>query len=583
VAERAALAAWSAVDPRDVAESCSWAPEVPIRFQCPWSEYVVRAGWVPSIQNEGDEDIVDAPACFWLQLLDRRQRRSEFVVFPSGGSGNGLPVASDVRLEHWINVSDAYRFLSKQRGLLFCSERSGFAHLYFKDISASAGMLRSGARPVADHAGQDRAKIESDCDGKQSDVLDIIVESGGVLPGELRRITTGDDWMVEEIEYVDESRRLVYFSSTLGSPLERQLCVASYDRHSDSSMIKVLTSHGYTNSVFAFDNSGARLVVNFSSTTMATTSVVYDVVGLGEATPDRKRQVGQRINEVSLIEVARLASPSPHLSARAPWAVRPPRLFSFRADDDTLLYGAVYYPTKLHDTDPDPRPGPHPTVLVVYAGPRVQLIRNEWELTMQLKNQMLAAHGYAVIMIDGRGSYRRGIKFESVFASGFGNLELRDQVRGIEHMIAEGIVDPSRVACSGWSYGAYAGCQLLAKYDKLFRIALCGAAVTLWEGYDTAYTERYLGLPKENPALYSSSSLIAQAASFPEKDGRLLLVASVKDENVHCTQTIALVDALVQLNKPHRLLLFPKERHGLRDPAAQLHFETIFFNFLSAL
>jgi Prolyl oligopeptidase family/Dipeptidyl peptidase IV (DPP IV) N-terminal region len=574
------LVAWSDEDPRDVADSYSWAPDTSVRAQFPWSEYVVRAGWLASHPVRSGADGVDDSALFWLQLLSRQQRRTEFVVFPAGGSGRGIPVSSDLSIDHWINVSDAYHFLVKERGLLFCSERTGFAHLYYKDLSALSSLTQ--------HANNIQKDITNTGDidgdgGQNGGCLSSFSETCGVLPGEFRPITAGDDWMVEEIEFVDEERKLVYISSTMGSPLERQLCAASYDKDADASDIQMLTSPGSTYSRFAFNRCGTRLVANFSATTRPTTTLVYDVEGLVEHVQGSMHLPCQKVRQIKLTKILRIANPTGHPSSRAPWKVRPPSLFTFRADDDTLLHGTVYYPTKLHDTDPEPGPGPYATVLVVYGGPRVQTVRNEWEITMQLKNQMLAAHGYAVVMIDGRGSYRRGTKFENVFSSGFGAVEIRDQVRGIEHMIASGVVDPCRIACSGWSYGAFACCQLLANYGNIFRIAICGAAVVLWEGYDAAYTERYLGLPNENPEAYTSSSLIARAAQFPDMDGRLLLVASLKDENVHCTQTIALVDALVKLNKPHRLLIFPREQHGLRDSAARLHFESTFFSFIANL
>jgi dipeptidyl aminopeptidase/acylaminoacyl peptidase len=203
---------------------------------------------------------------------------------------------------------------------------------------------------------------------------------------------------------------------------------------------------------------------------------------------------------------------------------------------------------------------------------------------MNLKTALLVQQGYCVVMIDGRGSSRRSREFEGVFArNGFGDVELSDQVRGIEILIKRGFVDPKRIAVSGWSYGGYAALMLIAKYPGMFRIAIAGAPVTHWEGYDAAYTERYLGLIDENPLNYAKSSVLHHVEKFPDLPGRLLLVASARDENVHLSQTMALVDALVEHNKPYQLLVYPSERHGLRHLSAQLHFETAYFEFLRSL
>jgi dipeptidyl aminopeptidase/acylaminoacyl peptidase len=458
-------------------------------------------------------------------------------------------------------------------------------HLYIKDLPSLAGRLAARSGGSGEPIGEPSAPVRlaasapppNDCASSGSDCSSSVggdeceaEDAARTVPGTLRRITAGESelWMTEDIVHVDEERELVFFSSTFGGPLERQLCVASFRAGARPTDVHQLTEQGFTHSAFAFHPSGRRFCATFSSRHVPHQSAVYDVAGLSTGTPAAIR----------IVEVARLANPA----SKAPFAIQPPEIFDFLADDGrTRLYGALYKPSKVHPTDPDPGRGPHATVLSVYGGPGVQTVRNEWELTMQLKHQLMANHRYAVVMIDGRGSARRGVEFESVFADvGFGAVELRDQVRGIEHLVARGVVDPARVGCSGWSYGAYASCMLLAKYSHLFLFAVCGAAVVRFEEYSAAYSERFLGKPSENPPAYASSSVLSHVQSLPDREGRLMLIHAVLDENVHCAQTLELVSALVKLNKPHSLVLYPKERHGLRAASAQLHFESTFFRFV---
>lgn len=618
--ERELLQQWAAEDPRDCAEMRSWAPRCGVKSQFPRSaEYVVRAGWVPGEVWDGegggrwgqDGLLGGVDGCFWLQLLDRAQKNMKFVVFPicdGLGGGEGIVVAVDsCPANRWLNLGDGIAFVRGRQCLLFTSERSGYAHLYMKDLGALPARIAAvtnelavggieatgGEVRMSDGFARRAYSYGHDSDSSDCDTVDHQVGYGGgsgdsgaaglsdtgnssswenapgLLPGMLQRVSAGDDWMVEDVVHVDDERELVYFSCTINNPLERQLCVTSFAAGAQATELVQLTNAGFTHTNFTFHSDGTRLMLSFSSRHVPTQSVVYDVVGLDDGA----------VKNVQLAEVARLGNP---VTQPASTSSVTPEIFEFLADDDeTRLFGALYRPNGCKSTACHGERGPYPTVLIVYGGPRVQTVRNEWQLSMQLKSQLLAAHGYAVVSIDGRGSSRRGVEFEAIFAdSGFGNIEVRDQVRGIEYLIEQGIVDSRRVGCTGWSYGAYAGCMLLAKYSHIFLFAVCGAAVVRFEEYNVGYSEKYLGAPAENPLSYSSSSILSYVHSLPDVDGRLMLIHSVLDENVHCAQTLELVNALVRLNKPHSLVLYPKERHGLRSASSQLHFETTFLRFI---
>lgn len=537
----AALDAWAAAKAVTFEKEERRSPSPSLQDQFPWAEYVVRAGWLPATATPGaDATPVYGARGYWLMLLDRRQQRLEVVAFPASSEGHARVLLSERAHDFWINVNDNLRLLKRRRTALYTSERTGGAHIYL-------ARLPSIGEPL------DETK----------DAL------------EPAAVTAADDWIVESILAVDEERELVYYTSTRGTPLERHVCVSSFaaTRPPPEHNVHQLTPPGSTHSGACISVPAARAALNFSSIHAPAQSHVYALAGLSDA----GSAVPQKLDDVHLSLLASVANPSLHPDNRAPWATPPPELFEFPAEDGSTLHGALYVP---RGPDGAPKAGPHPTVLVVYAGPHVQLVRNERRLTTSLRAQLLASRGYAVALVDGRGSFRRGVRFESAVRGRFGGAELRDQVAGVEHLIARGIVDRARVAVTGWSYGAYAAALLLARWGDLFRLAVCGAPVTRWDAYDAAYTERYLGLPAENEAGYTASSVLAHADQFPSEDGRLMLVHSLMDENVHASHTVALVDELVGRQKQHALVLFPRERHGLRDPAAQLHYETAFFTFL---
>merc|ERR1712054_471891 len=133
----------------------------------------------------------------------------------------------------------------------------------------------------------------------------------------------------------------------------------------------------------------------------------------------------------------------------------------------------------------------------------------------------MCSKGYLVLKVDGRGSNRRGLHFEGPIKHDMGNLEVEDQAAGVRWCVKQNLTDASRVAIYGWSYGGYLSAMCLAKASDVFRCAVSGAPVTSWDGYDTAYTERYMGTPQINPDGYKSSSVMENVKSIK---GDLMLV-----------------------------------------------------------
>lgn len=242
-----------------------------------------------------------------------------------------------------------------------------------------------------------------------------------------------------------------------------------------------------------------------------------------------------------------------HAPAATP-GLAPPERFTFRTRDGATLHAAYYRPPRV----------PAPLVVHVYGGPHATMVHDTWANTVDLRDQWLPQQGLGVLKVDGRGSARRGLPFEAVLAGRMGDVEVRDQVDGVAAARARGLVDGDRVGIYGWSYGGYLTVMACARAPEVFRCGVSGAPVTDWLGYDTHYTERYLGLPAENPAGYRDSAV------WPWLDALrapLLLIHGMLDENVHFRHTARLVEALQQRQKPFELMLLPAARHMPRDPA----------------
>ena len=121
--------------------------------------------------------------------------------------------------------------------------------------------------------------------------------------------------------------------------------------------------------------------------------------------------------------------------------------------------------------------------------------------------------------------------------------------------------------------------QLLAEYPNIYKAGCVGGAVTDWQLYDTAYTERYMGLPQMNSEEYKQSAVLSKISKLPNQEGRLLIVHGMIDENVHFQHTVRLINGLISAQKPHQLLLFPGERHAIRNGESIEHFHATILSF----
>ena len=200
----------------------------------------------------------------------------------------------------------------------------------------------------------------------------------------------------------------------------------------------------------------------------------------------------------------------------------------------------------------------------MYGGPHAQTVLDAWGLTVDLRAQYLAQQGYLVLKLDNRGMAGRGLEFEAHLNRRMGTIEVDDQAAAVEQLVSEGLADVDRVGVYGWSYGGYMTVMSMLRRPELFKVGVAGAPVSDWDGYDTGYTERYMGTPQNNAEGYREGSLLTHADKL---EGQLLLIHGGVDENVHFRHTARLITALTAADRDYDLLMFPEERHMPRDQA----------------
>ncbi len=216
----------------------------------------------------------------------------------------------------------------------------------------------------------------------------------------------------------------------------------------------------------------------------------------------------------------------------------------------------------------------YPVIVHVYGGPGVQRVRREWT---PLPLQLFVQRGFGVFELDNRGGAGRSKDFENAIHHRLGEVEVRDQLAGVEFLRGLDWVDGDRIGVFGHSYGGYMALLCLGKAPETFAAGVSVAPVTDWRLYDTHYTERYLGTPEASPEQYRRSSV------FPYLDALrapLLLMHGMADDNVLFTHTTKLLAALQERNVAFELMTYPGAKHALQERSVAVHRYHAILDFL---
>ncbi len=203
----------------------------------------------------------------------------------------------------------------------------------------------------------------------------------------------------------------------------------------------------------------------------------------------------------------------------------------------------------------------YPLLMFQYSGPGSQQVSNRWNGTNDYWHQMLAQQGIIVVCIDGRGTGLKGRDFKKVTQKELGKYEVEDQIAAAKKLAKRSYIDEENIGIWGWSYGGFMSTNCILKGSDIFSTAIAVAPVTSWRFYDTVYTERYMQTPQENASGYDDNSPINYADKL---EGNYLLVHGTGDDNVHAQNSMRMINALVEANKPFDLAMYPDRAHGIR-------------------
>jgi dipeptidyl-peptidase 4 len=339
----------------------------------------------------------------------------------------------------------------------------------------------------------------------------------------MKQLTSGA-WEIRSLAGVDETGQRAFLVSNEVSPLETHL----YSVRLDGSDKRRLDTEAGSHTV-SMGPGGRYSLDTYSSLTSPPRTVLRGADGAELSVfrePDRKQT--------------------------EEYEVLPTEIVTFKGKDGTLFYGRLITPSGF-------QPGKkYPAIVTVYGGPALQAPRNLWEgLTM---DQVYAHKGYVVWQMSNRGEFGRGHAFASAVYHKLGTQELADQREGIEHLISMGFVDAQRIGMHGWSYGGFMTLYIALNAPDLIRCGVAGALISDWRNYDTIYTERTMGLPKDNQEGFDGTALLTKAKNLK---ARLMIVHNFEDDNVPFQNALQIMDALQQAGKQFDFMLYPQKTHGV--------------------
>ena len=367
--------------------------------------------------------------------------------------------------------------------------------------------------------------------------------AGGNL---VKQITQGK-YEVKDFLGWDEKANIFYYQSNEGSPLRS----AIYKIDAKGRKTKLSAKEGTNSAIFS--HTMKYYINTFSNMQTPPVITINDNTG---------KQLTTLVDNQKLVQkVATLNMPIKEF-------------FTFTTRDGVELNGWMMKPANFNPNQK------YPVIMHQYSGPGSQEVLDEWRIGARSDGGMfeayMAAQGFIMVCVDGRGTGGRGAEFEKCTYLSIGVKEARDQVETALYLGTLPYVDSQNIGIWGWSYGGYNTLMSMSEGTPVFKAGVAVAAPTDWRFYDSVYTERFMRTPKENMEGYNASSAILRADKL---NGELLLIHGTADDNVHLRNASEYSEALVQADKQFDMHIYTNRNHGIRGGNTTKHLLTRVSNF----
>ena len=347
----------------------------------------------------------------------------------------------------------------------------------------------------------------------------------------LRQLTSGQ-WVVMEVLGFNKKQKSIVIKANKEHPLHHRLYSVSM-----TGLVKQLeTVDGVHNGQLS--SSGNLLIDRYTTPTRPR---VIDVVDITKKTP----------RHTNILE------------AEDPWTGYQQPIFECgsikAADGVTDLY---YRMVKPADFNPEKK---YPTVVYVYGGPHANNVQASWHWASRPWETYMAQKGYIVFIVDNRGSQHRGRDFEQATFHQLGQIEMQDQMKGVDYLRTQPYVDMNRLGVHGWSFGGFMTISLMTNYPDVFKVGVAGGPVIDWKWYEVMYGERYMGTPENNAEGYAKTSLISKAGNLK---GKLQIITGYNDPTVVPQHCLSFLDACIKAGTQPDFFAYPGEEHNMRGHAS---------------
>jgi len=401
--------------------------------------------------------------------------------------------------------------------ILAVDPASGAAHVILTETSPHWVSLTDDFKPLTDGS----FLWSSERDGHRH----LYLYSGD---GKLIRQVTHGDWPVAQLEGVDEARQVAIFTAHKDTPIEQRLWEVSYAQSGEP---KALTPAGGWWTVKVAKSGGAFAGAYQDPKTPPRTGLFR---------PDGA--------------LVRWIEENPLKPGHPFWPyvdhLRTPEFGTIKAADGEDLWWSMRTPAGF---DPKKK---YPVIVQVYGGPGSALVEKVWHPPA---DQLLLDAGYILFRLDNRGTPNRSARFETAIDRHMGRVDVEDQLAGAAYLKSLPYVDAAHIGVTGFSYGGYMTLMLLTVPNSPFAAGVAGAPVSDWTLYDTAYTERYMGTPKDNPEGYRLSRVNDRLGNL--RPGALMILHGMADDNVVFENSTRVIYDLQGRGIPFEMMAYPGLRH----------------------
>ena len=353
---------------------------------------------------------------------------------------------------------------------------------------------------------------------------------------ELRQLTKGE-WVVLDLVGYNKARKSAIILSTEASPIQNNLYEVNLNNGKRTLLDSGTGCHGNV-----YEESGHHDLILSSSG-----NFIYDDF----SDPNTPR-------ELDILDVAKHKR-TMLTKSEDPWKDYAVPEFSCgtikAADGTTDLYYRMVKPVGF---DPQKK---YPTVIYVYGGPHSRNVEASWHYMSRGWETYMAQKGYLIFVLDNRGSCDRGLAFEQATFRQLGQIEMADQMKGVEFLCSLPYVDADRIGVHGWSFGGFMTISLMTNYPDVFKVGVAGGPVIDWKWYEVMYGERYMDTPESNPKGYKKTSLLNQAKRLR---GKLQILQGMNDKTVVPQHCLEFINACIEAGTQPDFFVYPGEPHNMR-------------------